>query len=61
MTIIMLLNNYLGKSKNYGLGGALSTLMFALTGGLSLLVFRTLTKDKREERKYAKMGVARKW
>jgi multiple sugar transport system permease protein len=59
MTIIMLLNNYLGKSKNYGLGGALSTVMFFLTGGLSMLVFRSLTKEKREERKYAKMGVGR--
>jgi hypothetical protein len=41
--------------------GVLSSVMFALTGGLSMLVFRSLTKDKREERKYAKMGVAKKW
>jgi multiple sugar transport system permease protein len=59
MTIIMLLNNYLGKSKNYGLGGALSTVMFIITGCLSLTVFRSLTREKREEHKLAKMGVGR--
>jgi len=59
MTIIMLLNNYLGKSKNYGLGGALSTVLFVLTGSLSLLVFRSLTREKREEQRLARMGVRR--
>ncbi len=59
MTIIMLLNNYLGKSKNYGLGGALSTVLFILTGSLSVLVFRSLTREKREEQRLARMGVRR--
>ena len=59
MTIIMLLNNHLSKSKNYGLGGALSSVLFILTGSLSLLVFRSLTRGKREERKLAKMGVGK--
>lgn len=57
MTIIMLLNNYLGKSKNYGLGGALSTILFVITGSLSVVVFRSLTRDKREEQRLARMGV----
>lgn len=51
MTVIMLLNNYLGKSKNYGLGGALSVVLFILTALLSLLVFRSLTREQREERR----------
>ncbi len=48
MTVIMLLNNYLGKSFNYGMGGALSVILFALTALLSLLVFRSLTREDRE-------------
>ena len=56
MTLIMLLNNYLGKSKNYGMGGALSVILFGITAVLSLLVFRSLTREQREERKLARMG-----
>lgn len=59
MTIIMLLNNYLSKSKNYGMGGALSTVLFILTGGLSLGVYRSLNREKREEQKLARMGVGK--
>ncbi len=54
MTIIMLLNNYLGKSKNYGLGGALSVILFVLTAALSLLVFYSLNGEERERRKLLK-------
>ena len=39
MTLIMFLNKHL-YSKNYGMAGALSVLMFIITGVLSLLVFR---------------------
>ena len=39
MTLIMYLNKHL-YSKNYGLAGALSVVLFALTGALSLLVYR---------------------
>ncbi len=39
MTLIMYLNKHL-FSKNYGLGGALSVLLFIITGILSLLVYR---------------------
>ena len=39
MTLIMFLNKHL-FSKNYGMGGALSVLLFIITGVLSLIVFR---------------------
>lgn len=39
MTLIMYLNKHL-FSKNYGLGGALSVILFIITGILSLLVFK---------------------
>lgn len=39
MTLIMYLNKHL-FSKNYGLGGALSVILFIITGILSLIVFR---------------------
>jgi len=38
MTLIMYLNKHL-YSKNYGMGGALSVVLFFITGALSLLVF----------------------
>ncbi|MBQ6363397.1 MAG: sugar ABC transporter permease [Lachnospiraceae bacterium] len=48
MTLIMYLNRHL-FSKNYGLGGALSVMLFIITGILSLIVFRfnsSSTKSK---------------
>lgn len=45
MTVIMYLNKHL-YSRNYGLGGALSVLLFILTAALSLLVFRITTKKE---------------
>ena len=39
MTLIMYLNKFL-YSKNYGMGGALSVILFIITGILSLIVFR---------------------
>lgn len=44
MTLIMFLNNYLKTSKNYGMAGAISVIIFIITGLLSLLVYRSLTK-----------------
>ena len=44
MTLIMFLNNYLKTSKNYGMAGAISVVIFLITGALSLLVYRSLTK-----------------
>lgn len=51
MTMIMLLNNYLGKSKNYGLGGALSAVLFLVTAVLSLLVYRMFSAEEREAKR----------
>jgi len=39
MTLIMYLNKHL-FSKNYGMAGALSVLLFIITGALSLLVYK---------------------
>lgn len=44
MTLIMFLNNYLKTSKNYGMAGAISMVIFIITGLLSLMVYRSLTK-----------------
>lgn len=44
MTLIMYLNNYLKTSKNYGMAGAVSVIIFIITGLLSLMVYRSLTK-----------------
>ena len=39
MTLIMYLNKHL-FSKNFGMGGALSVILFIITGALSLLVYK---------------------
>ena len=44
MTLIMYLNNYLKTSKNYGMAGAISVIIFIITGLLSLVVYCSLTK-----------------
>ena len=45
-TLIMCLNNHL-YSKNYGMGGALSVILFFITGILSIIVFKfNGTEDK---------------
>ncbi len=45
MTLIMYLNKNL-YSKNYGMGGALSVLLFIVTGILSLVVFKAFTQKE---------------
>ena len=45
MTLIMFLNNYLKTSKNYGMAGAISVIIFIITGLLSLFVYRSLTRS----------------
>ena len=45
MTLIMYLNSYLKTSKNYGMAGAISVIIFIITGILSLIVYRSLTKQ----------------
>lgn len=47
MTLIMFLNKHL-FSKNYGMAGALSVILFIITGILSLIVFKVTGNDKRK-------------
>lgn len=47
MTLIMFLNKHL-YSKNYGMAGALSVVLFIMTGILSLIVFKVTGNDKRK-------------
>lgn len=43
-TMVMYLNNFLNTSKNYGMAGAISTVLFAVSGILSMVVYRSMTK-----------------
>ncbi|MCR5415498.1 MAG: sugar ABC transporter permease [Pseudobutyrivibrio sp.] len=45
MTLIMYLNKHL-YSKNFGLGGALSVILFIVTGILSLIVYKITVKEE---------------
>ncbi len=46
MTMIMYLNNHL-YSKNYGMGGALSVILFIITAILSIIVFRVTGNNEK--------------
>jgi multiple sugar transport system permease protein len=45
MTLIMYLNRHL-LSENYGMGGALSVVLFVITGILSIFVFKMTEKKE---------------
>ena len=46
MTLIMYLNNYLnGNSKNIGMSGAISVVVFIITATLSLIVYKTMANN----------------
>ena len=47
MTLIMFLNKHL-YSKNYGMAGAVSVILFIITAILSLIVFKVTGNDKRK-------------
>ena len=47
MTLIMFLNNHL-YSKNYAMAGAVSVVLFIITGILSIVVFKLTGNDKRK-------------
>ena len=47
MTLIMYLNKHL-FSKNYGMAGALSVIIFDVSGVLSFIVFGSLTRQRKE-------------
>ena len=54
MTLIMYLNRHLGSSKNYGMAGALSVILFIVTAILSFIVFKiSATNEKKETKKEA--------
>lgn len=61
MTLIMYLNNYLSGSKNYGMSGAISVVVFIITGILSMFVYKTMVKGddsgKKKAKKLAAKGV----
>ena len=48
-TLVMALNSYIGTSKNYGMAGAVSFVLFVITGILSFIVFRS-TEPKKEKK-----------
>ena len=43
MTLVMYLNNYLTPSKNFGMSGAISVILFMVSAVLSLVVYRSLS------------------
>ena len=49
MTLIMYLNKHL-YSKNYGMAGALSVILFVITAILSVIVFRVLASGRKESK-----------
>lgn len=49
-TIIMYLNNHM-YSKNYGMAGAVSTVLFVICAVLCMLVLRTLNRERQEGKK----------
>lgn len=54
MTLVMYLNRYIGASKNYGMGGAVSVIIFIITAILSLIVFKSLVPSKKKQKKGGK-------
>ena len=55
MTMVMYLNNYLQTSKNYGMAGAISVILFLISAVLSFFVYRSLSapyQANRRRRKY---------
>ncbi len=56
MTLVMYLNKHL-QSKNLGMGGAVSVLIFAITAVLSIIVYQSMTKDMREANKLRKQRI----
>jgi len=48
MTLIMYLNRHIAISKNWGMGGALSVVLFILTGVLSFIVYKVSNGKKKD-------------
>lgn len=45
-TLVMYLNNFLKVSKDYGRAGAVSVILFIITGILSIFVYKSMVKEK---------------
>ena len=45
-TLVMYLNSFLSGYRNYGMAGALSVILFIITGILSFIVYRSLVTDE---------------
>ena len=55
MTVVVYLNKYLSVSKNYGMAGALSVILFIVAAVLSMVIF-FLTTEKDTKKKKKKGG-----
>ncbi len=51
MTVVMYLQRYLSVSKNYGMAGALSVILFIVAAVLSLLIFATVQEREPKKKK----------
>ncbi len=56
-TLITMLNGYISTTKNYGVAGAISVLVFIVTGVLSFIVYKTMVTSPDKPKKKAKKGV----
>ena len=54
MTLVMYLNRFIGTSKNYGMAGAVSLVLFVITGILSIIVFKSLIPSDKKKKKGGK-------
>jgi len=58
-TLVMYLNSYLSTSKNYGMSGAISVIIFIITGILGGIVYKFLSaqyKDPVEKPRRVRKG-----
>lgn len=54
MTLVMYLNRFISTSKNYGMGGAVSLVLFVITALLSIVVFKSLIPSNKKQKKGGK-------
>ena len=50
MTMVMYLNNYLTTSKNFGMAGAISVVLFVISAVMSFIVYGTLSKQYKNQK-----------
>ncbi len=54
MTLVMYLNRFISTSKNYGMAGAVSLVLFVITALLSIVVFKSLIPSNKKQKKGGK-------